>query len=191
MPFLDYTDYERQTNQTLSDPDGRALANAIANGIVHWAEERTGRTFTKGLVTDYFDGGTDTFDLSASPIDLALPITVSIFNTSTNAYDAYTGTLRSFDDGSVILQDSQIRYYRGVKITYTAGFTTLPDDLKQALTELLALKFDAAGDDGGQTIKRVSTSQYSEEYVTSAADIKQVPMDIVEVVDSYRLARIY
>lgn len=191
MPFLDFTDYERQTNQTLSSPDGQTLANAIANGIVHWAEQRTGRSFTKGLVTDYFDGGTNTFDLSANPIDLTLPITVSTFNTSTNGYDAYTGTLRAFDDGSVKLQDAQIRSYRGVKITYTAGYTTLPLDLKQALTELLALKFDAAGDDGGQTLKRVSTGQYSEEYVTAAADIKQVPMDIVEMVDSYKLARIY
>lgn len=194
MPLLDYTDYERQNNLTLSDPDGRALANAIAAAILAWAEDRTGRSFTKAVVTDYFDGGSDTFDLISAPLDLTQPVTVGVFNDSTTLYDAYAGTIRLFDDGTVLLQYPLNRFFRAVKITYTAGYTTLPADLKQALTELLAMKFDAAGDDGGQTLKRVSTGQYTEEYVTptGAGDLlAQIPMDILEVVNSYKLARVY
>ncbi len=191
--LLSYLDYERQTNQTLSDPDGQTLANTIAEAIITWAEDRTGRTFTKSVVTDYFDGGSDTFDLTMGPVDLTQPLSVGVYNDATNLYEPYSGWIRSFDDGTILLQYPLTRWFRAVQITYTAGYAALPADLKHALTELLTLKFDAAGDDG-QTLKRVSTGQYTEEYVTptGAGDLlAQIPMDILEVVNSYRLARVY
>ncbi len=55
MPqLLDWTDFETQTNSTLSDPDGRALADRLADGtvkisrvvrsIVAWRRTEAGRT---------------------------------------------------------------------------------------------------------------------------------------------------
>jgi hypothetical protein len=37
MALLEWTDYEAQTNSTLSDPDGRAFANRIAGSILGWS----------------------------------------------------------------------------------------------------------------------------------------------------------
>ncbi len=37
MALLDWTDYEAPTNSTLSDPDGRAFANRVADSILAWS----------------------------------------------------------------------------------------------------------------------------------------------------------
>jgi hypothetical protein len=37
MTLLDWTDCEAQTNSTLSDPDGRAFANRIADSLLAWS----------------------------------------------------------------------------------------------------------------------------------------------------------
>jgi len=37
MALLDWTDFEAQTNSTLSVPDGRAQADRLADAILTWS----------------------------------------------------------------------------------------------------------------------------------------------------------
>ena len=184
MALLDSTDLQRQKNITLTS-DGVTLANAIANGILKWAERHCHRTFAKGSATEYFspESNYNYFQVRQIPLDTGVAVTIKEYNPSTNTYDDYTGTVRAFDTGEIQTSSCLASGFKAVQIAYTGGYTALPDDLKQALTELLAQKWDAASE-GGKTVTEVSSGAYTEKYAITDRDI---PADILEVVDSYVL----
>jgi hypothetical protein len=182
MPtLLDYQDLERQINQTVSDPDGRTLANAIAIGILAWAENSTGRIFASGAHTEYFAGDESIFSLHALPVDTNQPVTVFIFGATSKTYQPYTGDVRAFDDGTIVLDSTISSGQRMVKVNYTEGYSALPADVKQALAELLSLRFMATASnslvEGEQTVERVTAGAGTEEYDT--ADAHEVIFDAV------------
>lgn len=87
MPLLDWTDYEAVTNSTLSDPDGRALADRLASSILRWSANYCNRLgWDHTTYTEIFSpaDATDTFYLSALPLDTTQPVTVSTYNYSSN-----------------------------------------------------------------------------------------------------------
>jgi len=192
MPLLDWTDYEAQTNSTLSDPEGRALADSLAASILAWSARYCNRlgwsygTYTESLSPDC---ATDTFYASALPLDTAQAVTVTTYNYSSNAYDPYTGLVRANSNGKVVTYNSLYSGFGAVQIAYTGGYTdnTFPADLKQALTDLLVQRFNSATS-GGQTVSSVRAGDYSETYDLKSADI---PGDTMEVLDSYRLPVVY
>src|SRR3954447_24139981 len=102
--LLDWTDYEAVTNSTLSDPDGRALADRIGTSILAWSARYCNRLgWSSGTYTEYFSSTEylDQFYLSALPLDTAQPVTVTTYNANTTGYDSYTGTVRARDNGVV------------------------------------------------------------------------------------------
>ncbi len=187
MPtLLDYTDFEAVTNSSLSDPDGRALANRLANSILAWSARYCNRLgWAYGTYTETFspDDYLSQFYVSALPLDTTQSVTVATYNTSTTAYDNYTGTVRKNAAGVVKTGDSLGYGYEAVRVSYTGGYANLPDDLKQALTDLLVQRFNDAAS-GGKVVSEVKAIDYSEKYDLSGTDI---PGDTLEVLDSYRL----
>jgi hypothetical protein len=72
MPLLDWTSYEAETNSTLSDPEGRDLADRKAAAILAWSAKYCNRFgWQKGTYVDTFspDDYASTFYLSALPLD--------------------------------------------------------------------------------------------------------------------------
>jgi hypothetical protein len=190
MPLLDYTDFERQANATLSDPDGRALADTIANSILAWSAKYCNRLgWAKTTYSEYFspDRYLDTFYVSALPLDTTQTTSVATYNANTNAYDAYILTVRANAQGRVKTQTALIWGDEAVKVSYTGGYDALPDDLKQALTELLVQKVHDSIN-GGMTVSSVKAIDYQETYDLSGADI---PADTMEVLDSYKLPVVF
>lgn len=190
--LLDYTDFERQTNSSLSDPEGRNLANAIANAILAWSARYCNRlTWAYGTQTEYFspDDYATQFYVSALPVDTAQTVSVATYDAATTVYNAYTGTVRSRANGTITTASYQFYGIESVRINYTGGYidNTFPLDLKQALTDLLVQRFTAASE-GGKTLTRVTVGRYIEEYTPTSAD---VPMNILEVLDSYRLPTVF
>ena len=97
MALLAWPDYAAATNSTLSDPDGRTFADQLAGSILAWSARYCNRpgwanqAYTEALSpTD----PTDTFYLSALPLDTTQPVTVSTYNYASNAYDPYLGVVR-------------------------------------------------------------------------------------------------
>lgn len=104
MRSLDFTDFEVATDGTLSDSEGRELADRKAAAILAWSAKYCNRLdLQKGTYTETFspDGYASTFFLSALPLDASRAITVSINNASTDAYDTYTGTVRKNPHGAL------------------------------------------------------------------------------------------
>ncbi len=191
MALLDYTDYEKQANKTLSNPDGINLANKLAAGVLSWAERRVGFAFARGTRIDTFDGGQRYYQLSC-PINVS-GVTVTLYNSVSGVYEAYAypATVRFSSRGEVDFGSFLTRGFQAVRISYTAGWTDLEfraTDLHQALTELLVAKFDAADSGGGgAALKRVVVGPYTEEYDTASGSSQtDMPAGITEVVDSYR-----
>lgn len=186
MALLNFTDYEAQTNSTLSDPDGRTLADTLAASILAWSARYCNRLgWAKQAYTEALSptDPLDTFYLSALPLDPTQPVTVSTYNYGTNLYDAYTGIVRASSAGIVRTNNTLYSGFGAVQVAYTGGYIDLPFDLKQALTELLVQKFDNATS-GGKAVSSVRAIDYSETYDLSGKDI---PGDTMEILDSYRL----
>src|SRR4051794_22995721 len=135
MPLLDHTDLEDQKNVDLT-AEGQALADAMATSILAWAAKRCNRPgWDKVATTEYFspEDEQDLFYVSRLPLSTTDAVTVTTYNTGTAGYDAYTGTVRSRDTGAVKTSTCLSPGYEAVKIVYTGGYTTLPEDLDQAL----------------------------------------------------------
>lgn len=186
MAFLDYTDLERESNITLTDPEGRALADKKATATLAWAARRIGYTIAQGTVADTFTEGGKTFYLS-NPTNPAIS-TVQTYNETTDTYETYPYSYRL--NGRKLTLEIGLIDCAELKVTYTAGWSEAQfkaTDLHQALCELLSKEFHEAQSDG-KVIKRVSAGGYSEEYETASTktNLDSVPADILEVVDSYR-----
>ncbi len=104
MALLNFTDYESRANSTLQDPDGRALADTMAAGILAWSARYCNRLgWTYGTYTEVLNPTepNDTFYVSALPLDPAQAVTVSTYNYSSNLYDPYLGIVRTHPNGTV------------------------------------------------------------------------------------------
>ena len=184
--LLSWVDYENQTNSTLSDLDGRAFANRIAESLLAWSARycnRLGWEYDTYAETFSPDEYLSTFYVSALPLDPTQSVTVATFNDASDSYDSYTGTVRKNATGTIKTTDSLGYGYESVRVSYTGGYTELPEDLKQALTELLVQKVNDAIN-GGMTVSEVRAIDYSEKYTLNTAEM---PADAMEVLDSYRL----
>src|SRR3954465_5335200 len=122
MSLLTTADLETQLNITLSDT-GEVLAPIILDSVQKWAETYCGYDFESATYTDYFSEGGTRFPLSTLAPVTAGP-TLTAYNSVTSAYAAYNGTVRLLSDGSVRTSDYFYEYPEGVKIVYTAGWTT-------------------------------------------------------------------
>ena len=190
MPLLDYTDLQTQKNIDLTS-NGIAEANLLANAILTWSANYCNRlTWAYGVQTEYFtfDQYQDTFYVSCLPLDTTQPVTVATYNSATNAYDPYLYTVRANSKGRVKTITPLLYGDEAVQITYTGGYkdpasggSGLPSDLKQALTDLLVLRFDGTQESGRQLTK-VTAGRYSEEY-TATDDL---PENILMVLNQYR-----
>lgn len=147
MALLSWVDFEQQTNSSLSDPDGRALADQLAGSILAWSARYCNRLgWAKQAYTEVLSPTepTDTFYLSALPLDTTQPVTVNTYNYASNAYDPYLGIVRVNPNGTVKTYYSLYGGFGAVQVSYTGGYTDLPADLKQALTDLLVQRFNNA-----------------------------------------------
>ena len=185
MSLLLPSDIANQLNKDLSS-NGLALAAVIIPAVQKWAESRCGYPFESTARVEYFSDGGNWFPLHTFAPISAGP-TVTSYNPVTNAYDAITATARLLATGAVYIENyCAYAYSEGIKVAYTAGWTTstFPSDLKQALVELAAQKM-IDSENPGQKLKRVTSGQYTEEY--DSINLNDVPANILEVVDRYRL----
>ncbi len=189
MALLSFVDYEQQANKTLEDPDGRALADSMAAAILTWSARYCQRLgWAYGAYTENLSPPRPvaTGYLSALPVDVTQPVAVTIYNYSTNLYDAFLGTFR-VNPAGVLATNYYLPFgFESTRVTYTGGYTdnTFPTE---ALADLLVQRFNNATD-GGQTVSSVRAGDYSETYDLKGVDI---PGNTMEVLDSYRLPVVF
>lgn len=181
-------DLQSTLNFDLTTPAGQTTATTLIKAATAWLSKAIGYPIEETSVTQYFDGSQQQLWLNTgAPVsNLAL----STFNPYTSAYDSVdAGSIRPSVDNEVYCTLAFPCFYRGVKATYTTGWTadSLPDDLRQALIEMVGLKLQQVAnfsssttsvDDSGNestttpvgALKRVQSDSYSVEYSSAQSD---------------------
>lgn len=138
-----------QSSDTSKDEQIKSFINR-ALGIL---ERYIGRQIKSREYTEYYDGdGTDQLLVNHWPIisvaslhddpDRAFTSETLIDSTDYNIY-ANEGMIRLFNDEGVFVTGEQ-----NIKLVYTAGYATIPDDLELAATILVAHFYNKSAGEG-------------------------------------------
>lgn len=152
--------------------------DALLSRLVDWATDLIhsycGRIFPEAGYDEYYDGdGTDGLLANQYPISTVTTLEVNGLQKDASAYTLYEqlGLLR-------LKSGVFPRGKKNIRLQYTAGYATIPNDLEQAAIELVAMKYYDRGRDRLGIEKRDDT--------TYAAHL---PGEIREILDLYRRYR--
>lgn len=142
---------------------------------------RTFKDWVEDAKVEYFDGGMAAYVPLESPL-----IAVASLEYSEDYGATYTA-LTEFTNYVVVKSDETIRLIgedfpvalNGFKLTYTAGYETLPEDLKIAVLDLI--KYYIKNDAAIHSSKAPGTNTVQIEYVTTTS----LPAHIRRVLDLY------
>jgi len=161
------------------------IINAILPKVSALVKNLCRRTFVDYAATDkveYFDGGTSYISPDEYPI-----ISVTSLEYSSNYGSTYSA-LADFTDYAVrkasgnIIPTKSLTFseaINGYKLTYKAGYTELPEDLKLAVLDLVT--YYIKNDSAIHSSKAPGTNSVQIEYVTTT----NLPAHIKRVLDLY------
>lgn len=160
-------------------------------------EKYTGRKFESTSYTETFDGGEENLQLANRPVIAVSSVTDldpspdEVQVTSTYRVDLTAGLVFKDDLGT---DTSEIdRFYTSRnqiwgagrqrwQVSYTAGYTTIPDDVKLAALQLIETETREAG---------VSSYRLGDYAVTYANPEAGMPATVKALLSDYRAGRIY
>ncbi len=142
---------------------------------------RTFIDYVNDSKVEYFEGGTSTYTPLESPI-----LSVVSVEHSTDYGNTYT-TLIEYTDYAISKVDDSVKcigtgfpqLVNGYRLTYTAGYEVLPEDLKIAVLDLIA--YYMKNDMAVHSNKAQGTNTVQIEYVTTTS----LPAHIRRVLDLY------
>jgi hypothetical protein len=169
----------------ITSPNQDASINSIipkVSELVKSICRRTFKDYLDDVKVEYFEGG-EVFNLAEAPV-----VQIASVEQSTDYGNTWTG-LTEYTDWVLKKSTEQIvpvnaaRYFEdlinGYKVTYNAGYETLPEDLKLAVLDLVTyyLKNDAAV----HSSKAPGTNAVQIEYISTT----NLPAHIKRVLDLY------
>lgn len=168
----------------LTSPNDDAKIDLLIPKVSDLVKSICRRTFVDYVddaKTEYFEGGVKYVMPSEFPI-----LSVSSFEVSTDYGSTYT-LKTEFTDYAIGKQDGYIYsvvgdfpyYVNGYKLIYTAGYETLPEDLKLAVLDLIS--YYIKNDMAIHSPKAPGTNSVQIEYVTTTS----LPAHIKRVLDLY------
>lgn len=172
-----------KTYLAISGAEHDSLLNSLIPAVSEAIENYCRRRFAQESLVEYYDGGSFSIILARFPV-------LSIDS-------VYTDPSGQLNPGTLISSDSYVLYpdpgllilhsgkfpsgKRAVKVSYTAGYATIPDDLKQSATMLVSAWFIRARQ-GADGISSESIADYSVSFGP-----KRLPPAVRSVLDFYRL----
>ncbi len=162
---------------TSSDDDN--LLTRQINAVTDYIESYCGRRFKDTTYTDeYYDGDGET-DLILKQFPITDTAEISITFVSDDVETAVDNDdLEFYNDEGMIYYPRWPRGRKNIKITYSAGYATIPADLAQACIELVATIHNRRKTGGA---KSESIGDYSITY----GDLEASPL-AQKVIDFYR-----
>jgi hypothetical protein len=152
-----------------------SLISAVSNYIQAWLN----RSFAEAQYTEFRDGipNGDTLVLANYPVISVSSVTISgqIIPPSPD----YVTSGFWADEGALNLVGYRMnRGRRNVQITYTAGYATVPIEIAQACTELVALRYSERDRIGHQS-KSIAGE-------TVSFMVKDFPPDVLTILQNYK-----
>ena len=152
--------------------------DALISRLVDWATDLIhsycGRIFSEAAYDEYYDGdGTEGLLVNQYPISAVSSVEVNGTSRDASSYALY-GQL-----GLLRLKSAAFpRGKKNVRVQYTAGYATIPNDLEQAAIELVALK---CYDRGRNRLGLASKG--------GASDAFHLPDEVKAILDIYKRYR--
>jgi len=168
-----------------TDTASDVLLQDLIARIGAWAERYCDRTFAKATYTEQRDGdGTDTLLVRQWPF---LSV-ASLYDDPLRVFGAATQIAAA--DFAIYANQGMIRLdgrvfsvgIQNVKVTYEAGYADIPEDLQQAVVELVADRFRNKENQG---IRSLAIGSYRVDYGE-----EELPSEIRGVLDGYRRTRV-
>lgn len=153
-----------------------ALIENLIDRVTNFIQKYCNRKFTKSNYDEYYDGsGAGYLFLPNYPI-----VSVSLLEID--------GIIKTSTDYAIYVDAGMIRLKNGkfsegvlnVHVLYTAGYSTIPKDLEQACTELVAMKYYSRG-----TEKFGVTARNFGEGGTISYE-RTLPAEIADVLDLFK-----
>jgi hypothetical protein len=215
MPLLEPSDIQDALNIDLTDPNGQALAESLIASATAFVSTLLGYPLEQAEVVESFNGEYSHLWLATgAPVS---NLVMASYNSQTKVYDTVESQYIRTSGNEVYIDACLPHGFQTVRATYTTGWTseTLPQDLRQALIDLVGLKLqevtnfssdpastDSSGEDDVVTgqLKKIQSLNYTEEYATTGSDAMwkaktaqlsrtigdSLPMGIQAVIDQYR-----
>ena len=170
----------------ITGTDSDTLLQGFIDRLSAWVERYCDRIFLQATYTDEkHDGdGAKALLVNQYPIDSVTSLfddTLRNFGTETKIAAADFVIYK--DRGEIHLDG--LTFQKGlqnVKVTYVAGFATIPIDLQQAVLELVADRFRNKESQG---IRSQAIGAFRVEY-----DLSELPQEVRAVLDSYRKPKV-
>lgn len=182
LPLITKAEYKAYAGKSSTNDDA-IIDNLIpkVSSLVKTICRRAFIDYVNDSKIEYFDGGVRYFMPSEYPI-----LNVSSLEYSIDYGNTYT-SLTEFTDYTIGNSDGSIRCIgtgfplriNGYKLTYTAGYEVLPDDLKLAVLDLVT--YYIKNDGAVHSNKTSSSSSVQIEYITTT----NLPAHIKRILDQY------
>lgn len=164
-----------------TDASHDRLLQELNKRLSAWVEQYCDRTFAKATYTEQHDGdGSDTLAVRHWP----LLSVASLYDDPERAFPASTQIAAAdfvvYPSRGLIKLDG-LAFSAGiqnVKVTYDAGYQEIPEDLQQAVCELIADRFRHRDDQG---LRSLTIGAYSATYADEA-----IPEETRMILNSYR-----
>jgi uncharacterized phiE125 gp8 family phage protein len=165
------------------------LANLIAAASAMF--QRWGRKIASETFTEYYNGdGTDSLLLEQRPVITLTSVTITddddvetILLGTNFRVDARIAEIR-FKPSSTADYSSFPSGFQNVKAIYTAGYAAIPEDVQEAVCELVAWLYSANKQDPAMAAERLGDYSYQR------AIAEGLPLSISRVINDYRGVRI-
>lgn len=185
LPLITLAEYKAYAGLNTPNEDTRIAAIIPkATELVKTICRRTFLDFVDDAKTEYFDGGTRNLVPTEIPI-----LNLISFEKSVDYGKTYS-TLTEFTDFVLVKSTQELMvlnaetfnsHPNGYKLTYTAGYETLPDDLKLAVMDLVT--YYLRNEMAVHSPKAPGTNTVQIEYITTTA----LPAHIKRVLDQYTI----
>jgi len=170
----------------LTNDDDQALIEAMIDSVSAVIETFCQRKFKSRAYVEYYSGdGTTELMVDQYPVTAITDIWDDVNHDFTDSYKIDTSNILFSDigsnlsDGIVLLEGDTFRSgVKNVKISYTAGYTTIPLDLADACIQFVAKVFNLRGKQG---IESEKIGNYAIKFF-----LEDIPKDIKMVLMLYK-----
>lgn len=175
---------EYKTYANITNPNTDAEINLLLPGVSELVKTYCKRTFLDFVADpkiEYFNGAASLLILEETPILDVLSVEYSSdYGQTYTPLTEYTDWVE--DQGFIVSVNPAgfPRQLRGYKVTYTAGYVTVPTDLKLAILDLI--KYYIRNDGAIHSTKAPGTNAVQIEYITTTS----LPAHIRRILDLYR-----
>ena len=192
MPTYLTTSANVKTALKISTSDDDARIALLLTSVTKWVQNYTRRILINGSVTDLGDGkDSDSYVLKDYPVTAVSHVynSLDVPRVYTTATELTVATQYVLEASKGILKRVDGGVFKGgpqsVKVEYTAGYASVPEDLERAAIEVISVKL-VKGKNQSYHLAGENRGEGSVTYAADTISRHDIPFHALQVFDFYR-----